>query len=99
MTDVYLSHNSLIGYELGLRIPFKGMESNVDFHTGACFLIRFTYRIVNLKLIHVKGCESYDDSQIQARIQSQFQYKDGNPVKISQRNIHIDAWESRVDSS
>ena len=60
---------------------------------------RFPYRVVNLKLIHMKGCESYDDSQLRVRIQSQFPYRDGNPVKINQRNIHIDAWESRVDSS
>ena len=59
---------------------------------------RFPYRVVNLKLIHMKGCESYDDSQLRVRIQSQFPYRDGNQVKINQRNIHIDAWESRVDS-
>ena len=35
MTDGYQIHDSLIGCELGLRIPFKGMESNVDFHIGA----------------------------------------------------------------
>ena len=63
MTDVYQSHNSLIGCELELMIPFKGMESNVDFYIGAWILSRFTYRVVNLKLIHVKGCESYDDSK------------------------------------
>ena len=60
---------------------------------------QFPHRVVNLKLIHMKGCESYDDSQLRVRIQSQFPYWDGNPVKINQRNIHIDAWESRVDSS
>ena len=46
----------------------------------------------------MKDCESFDDSQLRVRIQSQFPYRDGNPVKINQINNHIDAWESRVDS-
>ena len=41
-----------------------------------------TYRLRNLKLIHIRGCESYVDSHIGPGIQTQFPYRGGNLVII-----------------